>query len=163
MSAIAETADHVSVELIAELPSKPARNYLKELGSFGSLAVVSAAAFYAQNKGVTEKMSYVPRTFAESCSHPVLGYSGGYIGYKLSESRLAQKVAPRLSGKVIAWAFVGATAANFATEGAQANVLDSERTHFLKVDQLDETLKDWGFALAGMVWLLTLKTRDRKP
>lgn len=118
---------------------------VKKFATATGLGIVSAAAYDAQQKGLTVGIEDdFLRGAAESLSHPVLGYVGAWIG-----TAGLKRVLPDREKLTFPVAAAVATAANFATEFAQDIVVRTSEFQFLTEQQTGETIKDYVFALGG--------------
>lgn len=117
------------------------------------LTAVCAGGLLMQKTGMTQQFPVGIKETTESLCHPALGYAGAWAGLKIAEKLNIAK------NQVIA---LGASAINFATEGAQAFWAGSPETHFFLKDNIPETAKDYCFAIlgAGILYLETYR-RER--
>lgn len=156
-SAQVEAAEVADVP--AEAPAPESSGLLTKIGVAAALGGLAAASKWAEYKGIDHDMIAPSRWTIDSTAHPLLGYMGAWA------ASAAANMSPRrplglLKGKA---AFIGATAANFAVEGAQSfTVAASQYVDFWSSRNLPETAKDYAFALAGMALFMYQNRRQEQ-
>lgn len=134
-----------SAEAAPEAAPDESTGIWAKIGVATGLGGLAVASKYAEYKGYDRELVAPERWVVDSTAHPVFGYMGAWAATALGRRRESLS---RFRSKI---AFAGATAANFAVEGAQSvTVATSQYVEFWAGRNTPETTKDYFFALAGL-------------
>jgi hypothetical protein len=127
---------------------------LAKAGWAVALGGVAAVSKWAEYKGMDHGMEAPERWVTDSAAHPLIGYMGAWAA-DMATTRFNP-----LEKVKVQTAWLGATAANFATEGIQSvTIAASQFVDFWSAHNRMETSRDYVGALAGLVFYLW---RDRR-
>ncbi|MDO8265872.1 MAG: hypothetical protein Q7T41_02935 [Candidatus Saccharibacteria bacterium] len=128
---------------------------IDHIGVAYGLGIVAFIAHKAQIDNTMVSWPDFPREVINSMSHPFLGYTGGAIASVLYRTKSY--------AKRVCYGFGLGTLNNFGTEAAQSALLPhTPETNFLANRNIPETKKDFGFAIAAMIFFAFREKRLQK-